>query len=114
MKGLFFGLLMAFFIFVISIKCAEAQDAETYLKSGIAKFEEKEFQAAIEHLTKAIKLDPKNPEAYYYRFLVEFNRAQDEEALRDISKSIQLNPSSAKYLTARGELNRMKGRTARR
>ncbi|MBQ8222891.1 MAG: tetratricopeptide repeat protein [Bacteroidales bacterium] len=56
-----------------------------------------QFEEAIEHFDKAIKLDDANFEAYFYRGCAKYNIFQKDDALQDYLKTIELNPD---YLQA--------------
>ncbi len=59
---LLFNLFLAHIFFCVSI--SYGQSAEEFHKSGIQKFELKEYSSAIDFFDKAIKIDPKFSVAY--------------------------------------------------
>ena len=54
-----------------------------------------EFKKAEETLTKAIKYDKNNFEAYYYRGCAKVNAMKFDEAIADFEKAIELKPDYA-------------------
>ena len=54
-----------------------------------------EYKKAEETLTKAIKYDKSNFEAYYYRGCARVNAMKYDEAIADFEKAIELKPDYA-------------------
>lgn len=54
-----------------------------------------EFKKAEETLTKAIKYDKNNHEAYYYRGCARVNATKYDEAIEDFEKAVELKPDYA-------------------
>ena len=54
-----------------------------------------EFKKAEETLTKAIKYDKNNYEAYYYRGCARVNAVKYDEAIADFEKAVELKPDYA-------------------
>jgi tetratricopeptide (TPR) repeat protein len=63
-----------------------------------AKFRKKDWGAAIIDYSTAIKLDPKFPDAYFYRGLTLLNQGKDMEAQRDFDKFLELAPDKKAFL----------------
>lgn len=56
------------FIVLLFFPCyVFAQTADSYLQSGNAKANRKEYEASIADFTKAIDINPKDANAYFYR-----------------------------------------------
>ncbi len=73
---------------------------KTYIKKGLKKFKNNDFKGAVDDFTKAIELDPKNDEAYYYRGKVK-NKLQDfSGAINDYNKALEINPQNNKAKTS--------------
>ena len=53
------------------------------------------YDEAEETLTKAIKYDKGNYEAYYYRGCTKFNRSMYDEAILDFEKALEIKPNYA-------------------
>ena len=54
-----------------------------------------QYEEAEEALTKAIKYDKHNYEAYYYRGCAKINAQKYEEAIGDFEKAVELKPDYA-------------------
>ena len=54
-----------------------------------------EYKKAEETLTKAIKYDKNNYEAYYYRGCARVNAVKYDEAIADFEKAVELKPDYA-------------------
>ena len=54
-----------------------------------------QYEEAEEALTKAIKYDKHNYEAYYYRGCAKINAQKYEEAIADFEKAVELKPDYA-------------------
>lgn len=73
-----------------------------YYMSGLAKISIGNYAGALDDYSKAIKIDPKNSNAYYYRSLVKLKLSETEgsvmkmSALADQEKSLSINPQDAK------------------
>lgn len=63
-----------------------------------AKFRTKDWGAAVIDYSTAIKLDPKSPDAYFYRGLTLLNQGKDMEAQRDFDKFLELAPDEKAFL----------------
>lgn len=62
-----------------------------------AKFRKKDWDAAVIDYSTAIKLDPKLPDAYFYRGLTLLNQGKDIEAQRDFDKFLELAPDKKAF-----------------
>jgi len=79
------------------------QSAEEYLKSGIDRYELKDYKGSLSDFTLALELNPKYSEAFFYRGLIygkEFHKYQ--KALKDFDKAIKYNPEYAEAYLNRG------------
>jgi hypothetical protein len=61
-----------------------------------------QFARAFEHYDEAIRLNPKNPEAFYNRGVAFGQTAQYDRALADLNEAIRLKPNDPDYFTNRG------------
>jgi curved DNA-binding protein CbpA len=91
-----------------------AQLAELYYQQGRARFERKEYHAAVHLLREAIKLDP-NRAPYHYHFGIALirNPRTRREAERHLSKAAQLEPFNAQIRVKLGLLYKEAGLTKR-
>jgi tetratricopeptide (TPR) repeat protein len=81
--------ILTAFVLLISIDAFARQTADDFLKRGISFFEEKDYLRAKENFDRAIELNPKFAEAYYFRGRVQFD---NEKADADFTKAIELKP----------------------
>lgn len=63
-----------------------------------------EPQKAIDYLTKAIKLQPDNDDAYNIRGNIHFILGKNQLAIDDFTKAIQINSTCADYFNNRGSV----------
>jgi tetratricopeptide (TPR) repeat protein len=68
---------------------------EDDLRQGRARYEQHDYPRAIVHYTKAIRKNPKNPDAYLFRAQARRYDGDLEGALRDFSAAIRLAPCRA-------------------
>ena len=73
------------------------------------KEKQKEYKEAINHYTKAIKLKPDFPEAYYNRGNVYAEKGDFDSAIKDFDTAIQLKPDHAAAYNNRGLTYKEKG-----
>ena len=94
MKRLMF--LLSTVLFLGMNSCDNPSKSRVYTEEGsklllrYSKFEEAE-----ETLTKAIKYDKNNFEAYYYRGCAKVNGQKYKEAIADFEKAVELKPDYA-------------------
>jgi tetratricopeptide (TPR) repeat protein len=61
-----------------------------------------EYAGAIEDLDTAIRLNPRDPEAFNGRAFVHVRQDRLEDAMSDYARAIALNPKNAEALFGRG------------
>jgi tetratricopeptide (TPR) repeat protein len=66
--------------------------ATEYYKRAILSYEKKEYSKAIDDMTEAIRLDPKNVDAYNDRARAWFDMKQYDKAMADFDEALRLNP----------------------
>ena len=91
---------LSFFIFALLlfalVGCENPAKSRLYTEEGsklllrYSKFEEAE-----ETLTKAIKYDKNNFEAYYYRGCAKVNEKRYQDAIADFEKAVKIKPDYA-------------------
>lgn len=86
-------------VLLISISASAQQTADDFLKRGISLFEKKDYLRARENFERAVELNPKLAEAYYFRGRVQF---ENEKADADFTKAIELKPDYAEAYFQRG------------
>jgi tetratricopeptide (TPR) repeat protein len=75
--------------------------AATYVGRARAYAVRRDYQSAINDLSKAIEIEPNFAEAYFNRGLAHRRLGQNEEAITDYTKAIQLSPDNASVLNNR-------------
>ena len=94
MKRLIFLLSTVLLMAVMS--CENPAKSRLYTEEGAKQLlRYSDFQKAEETLTKAIKYDKHNFEAYYYRGCAKVNAMRYNEAIADFEKAIELKPDYA-------------------
>ena len=72
------------------------------LQEGLQAQQSGDYEKALAVFTRAIKRDPKDAQAYFYRGVVLSGASQFDEAAKDYSKSIELKPDHADAFWSRG------------
>lgn len=75
-----------------------SEPVKLYNLRAQAKFRKKDWGAAIVDYNMAIKLDPKFPDAYFYRGLTLLNQGKEVEAQKDFDKFLELAPDKKAFL----------------
>jgi tetratricopeptide (TPR) repeat protein len=87
---------------LIEIIESNPDDAEAYYNRGIAYYDIKDYNKAINDYSKAIELNPDDAKTYFYRGNA-YGRIEDyDKAINDFSKAIELNPDYAEAYNNRG------------
>jgi tetratricopeptide (TPR) repeat protein len=89
---------------------AKIEVASLYWNRGLAYHYLGKFDKAIADFDKAIRLDPKDAEAYAYRGVVRLGRKQFDRAVADLSEAIRLKPKDPGYWYKRAEAHLLAGR----
>ncbi|KAK9147970.1 hypothetical protein Scep_006727 [Stephania cephalantha] len=88
----------------------ESQDASQAAKGqAMEALSEGNFEEAIEHLTKAISLNPASAIMYATRASVYVKMKKPNAAIRDANAALEINPDSAKGYKSRGMARAMLG-----
>ena len=88
------------------------KDVSVFLKNAYNAFNDKDYKAAIDYFSEAIKLDPSSAETYYNRGNAKANlddKSSYKSAIEDYSWAINLNDKFAAAYYNRGILNRSLG-----
>ena len=83
-------------------------DPTAYLNIGILFLNKKNPADAATYFTKAIELDPKRAESYYYRGLAEIQTKKNEKAKADLQQVLTLAPDSTEAKDAKQLLASLK------
>lgn len=99
-RGLCYAELKKFDLALADInKAVEIDSTQAFVAyNNIAyfiKFEQEDWDGAIEYFTKAIELEPKFAYGYSNRAFAKYKKNQLKEAFKDIRKSIELDPSNS-------------------
>lgn len=76
---------------------------ELYYKTGVAELNSGDDKKAIEHLTEAIKLNPKNEFYYFFRGEAELDLGKITAAISDFDLAIELKPNDYRAIFTRGK-----------
>ena len=79
-------------------------DSAGSLKSGIAQFNEGNFEGAQVELNKAVELNPKNSDAFFYLAEVSFVLNESKKAMENYNKAITLNSKNPRAYKGRGKV----------
>ena len=89
-------LVFAFFAFLAMTGCENPSNSRLYTEEGSKQLlRYSDFKKAEETLTKAIKYDKNNFEAYYYRGCAKVNALNYQGAIEDFLKAVELKPDYA-------------------
>jgi tetratricopeptide (TPR) repeat protein/predicted aspartyl protease len=83
---------------------APGEDAAALARRGTASMGRHDYDAALADLTRAMELEPSNPEYVYDRARVLIAKQQYPKALADLDRAVELKPDYAQALLARAEL----------
>lgn len=100
-------------------RLSNPQTAKDYYARGLARFDQQDFQGAIENYTQALRLDANFADVYSKRGAARLlltddsldqwslpkNRAAIQEALKDFNQALRLNPNDAYAYGGRGYIS---------
>lgn len=84
--------------------CFAQADSSESLKTGIRQFNEGNFQGAAVSLNKAVELNPKNPDAFFYLAEAVFLLNESKKAMENYNKVIEMNATHARAFKGRGRV----------
>jgi tetratricopeptide (TPR) repeat protein len=76
----------------LKIPVRGSADAKTHLLKGYRLHRQKSYPEALEELNKAIDLDPRNAEAYYWRGRTQVNLGRLDQGVDDFKKAVEFKP----------------------
>ena len=79
-----------------------AEEAKEAYESGVSCLGKNDYDAAITAFTEALRLDPKNIDAYYKRGMAYEVKGVYDNAITDFTEAIRLNPSFSLVYSERG------------
>ncbi len=89
-------------IVIFNSDWAIAESAEFYFKLGNQKLDSEDYKGAISDYTKAIKINPKDGDAYRERGYSKSVLEDDKGAISDYTKAIKINPKDGDAYRERG------------
>ncbi len=90
------------FLFTVLVNYSYSQTATEYYKRGVAKGELQDYRGAIADFTAAIKINPKDFDAYQSRGFAKGELQDYRGAIADHTRAIEINPTFAAAYYARG------------
>ena len=87
--------LLFLLLYILSVSNTQSQNVGEYLLSGNKLHELKDYRGAILDYTKAIELDPKMGDAYYYRGVAKIAVKEINSGCYDLSKAGELGQEAA-------------------
>src|SRR3989338_5041460 len=87
--------IVALAVFLYAAQSRNIEEADIHLQQGKLFFENNETVHAIEELEKAVKLDPKNDEAYNHLALAHYANNEFYKSVKSYKNSIGINPNNA-------------------
>jgi tetratricopeptide (TPR) repeat protein len=103
-KYLILSFMSSIFCFLV---CCDSE--KSTINRGHRWFDRGKFDYAIQTYSQAVKINPENPDIYFYRGLAKFNAKDIEGAEVDFTRSIKLNPMHVGAYINRGLLFNQKG-----
>jgi tetratricopeptide (TPR) repeat protein len=89
----------------VSIAVVRGRGSGDYFASAAQKYQQGDYRGALADYNRAIKINPKNANAYYNRGLLKATKLQDDRgALTDYNRAIQLKPTYDVAYNNRGNL----------
>jgi tetratricopeptide (TPR) repeat protein len=90
----------------------ETGDAQVLVNRGFAYVLRKDYDDALADYERAIRLDPKGPDAFARRGLVFRATGDDERAIADFTQALRLGSSDLNVIIDRGAAHLAKGDNA--
>ena len=87
----------------------DSNNAEAYIRRGMAYHHKDEYGFAIENFTKAIDLDPSIFQLYLARGITYQHEGEYDSAIEDATKALELNPDNSEAYQHRGLAYQSKG-----
>ncbi len=89
--------------------CDATPDASDYLALGVEQAREDEYDEAIDSLSKAIELEPEDPDAYYFRGISYYLKEDPDSAIADFDKALELIPNGTVTYITDADIYAMRG-----
>ncbi len=98
----FIGIMTVLRLVSSLITIASPVEFEQIYQEGLRKYQEGNYQSAVENFTQAIRLDSNNYQVYKSRGNTFYRLGNYQQAKTDATKAIELNPESADAYYDRG------------
>lgn len=98
-------MLQRFIFLFIVVQISFSQNAEKLLEKGKNLYEEMDYSNALKNLDKAIKLDDKLVDAFFYRGLTNTRLKNFNNAINDYSSALNINSEDELAYFNRGLIN---------
>jgi tetratricopeptide (TPR) repeat protein len=79
----------------LKIPGRESTDAKTHLLKGYRLYRQKSYKEALAELDKAIEIDPRNAEAFYWRGRTLVNLGRVDQGVDDFKAAVKFKPDYA-------------------
>ena len=93
----------------IRIPGREDEDAKSHLLKAYRLHRQKNYNQALAELNKAIQIDPRNAEAYYWRGRTLVNLGRLDQGAEDLNRAVQFKPDYAEAYDHLGWLASRRG-----
>lgn len=115
-RRIHFLLLLGFSLWLPLSSCLSQTNAapttsREWNKRGIELAQDKEWNAAIEAFTRAMQIDPSNPDPFLNRAIVHSGLKQWPQAEADTTRCIELNPDNPRAWHQRAVARSQQGKT---
>lgn len=89
---------------VKTIQATRENSWEKYANEGINKYNNKDYNGALEDFNTAINIRPQNSDMYKYRSVTKYALKNLEGAIKDIDTAININPNNINYYYIKGQM----------
>ncbi len=90
-------------------KQIKSENAESYESRGLAYLDKRQYDKAIWHFNKSLKMNPRYANAYHNRGRAYGEQGQYDLAISDYNKALEINPRYGDAYFNRGLANHAKG-----